>query len=1365
MIILFDKDYSVENTYGQENNTLGIGVLRDAISCTVTEELNGTFELEMEYPIVGSHYKDIDTEKVLLVEPNDTMESQPFRIYKITRPIDGVVTIYARHISYDASAIPIRAINATDLDDLAAKINNSNYQLIRSPFVFELSADKQGSSTTTFVTLIPYSLRTLLLGDDKSVLNVYEGDFTFDRNKIILSERRGENRDFVIRYSKNMTDLEYESSSEIVYDGVCPYYNSKVTETKTKLGSVYKAIYLSSSHEEAETNKVINPEAGPDQYLYPKEWLAYNDNGSALSTIVTFTVVNMIESNNENFYGELIRGKKLKIEGVENEYWYEIVTYKKAYIDKTAPDEFGDRWLCSDADLTTIITPQEWNPNNLPIGKEEGNWNPDMHRDIIYRIYTEGANQYTVYIWKYNSEKNKYMYMEATKEDGVDLCKPTMPNVGTYTEEKDNTILYEGDVIYVNEKRARINENAVPNSASWLIEVEEEIQSSKDDPRWKDVDEQHTPIDPTLAENSGINYKVPIKEIIKGTESDPKGEIETIEGKTESDKDLLRYVNNQEPIDPENNQCYYVVSGNPKTKGQHFYLRWNDFNKKFDYMKDTRYTYTNYVWNGEQYVERNNSHDKILTVDLTDKFNDQPSDIARFQKQLYDESISYVKANKIGQIKDSIKVSFIKLSSSPEYSKWRNLEKVSLGDTVTIIYEDLGINAQKKVIKTEYNVLTGSYDNIELGEKLNKFTDNAIVTGDNVSALTNNRNFADKLTASNIAAKAVEADYIKAATADLTEANIDNLTATEISATLITAQTFAIDELVAQLLVADNALIKGKLTSGELEINGNININSGSIAIVDDSKVDYVDAYINPHPEEGSYGGDWLYSDIELTKQITPGSTEYPINTIYKVYEASGIWTGQYYKWIQEQSGDKYQAYSPEEIKTSFKVDERGNVAIDSGKISIKFHPDEAYINTGAEQYSAQWLAKDANLTNIYVPDPLAYYLIKSSGDFYNKKFQWDENQEQYIEFTGILPDSAFLVDERGNVTANSLNISKGIITTEAGSLNGIEMINAQSINAGEININDGDLQIKNVILEDTSEANPFTNYVTLAASASIADNETKDTSGNYINKIEVKITASLETGATFPINVSKPMITNTNVLELEDFLNYYLSGIIHYEFENGEPDPEANNSFSMLLDLQKNTIFDKRGDCYFYYYITNKNRINEVTVATPLYNKHRLYSIEYNKVTSPELTIRSDISFNNKNIYDINYIGNGNSKVQRIFCSRIDCDRLYSNGYPVHGTYGGVFTAQEVDTDDAHDGWYWIGIADIIPGTSRSADEILQAVIVNQYEPGDKKETVNISVWWGTEGVSGKRHNGIFIYTDDSSNNTFSIIAITKNN
>lgn len=88
-------------------STFGLGVLTDTISCEVTEERNGVFECLLKYPISGQHYGLITKECIVKAKPNDTAADQAFRIYRITKPLNGIVTIYGQHISYDLANVPV----------------------------------------------------------------------------------------------------------------------------------------------------------------------------------------------------------------------------------------------------------------------------------------------------------------------------------------------------------------------------------------------------------------------------------------------------------------------------------------------------------------------------------------------------------------------------------------------------------------------------------------------------------------------------------------------------------------------------------------------------------------------------------------------------------------------------------------------------------------------------------------------------------------------------------------------------------------------------------------------------------------------------------------------------------------------------------------------------------------------------------------------------------------------------------------------------------------------------------------------------------------------------------------------------------
>ena len=63
MIILYVYTETAFTNYG-------LGCLNDATSCVVKETLNGEYELEMEYPVNGIHYADIQLRRIIFAKPN-----------------------------------------------------------------------------------------------------------------------------------------------------------------------------------------------------------------------------------------------------------------------------------------------------------------------------------------------------------------------------------------------------------------------------------------------------------------------------------------------------------------------------------------------------------------------------------------------------------------------------------------------------------------------------------------------------------------------------------------------------------------------------------------------------------------------------------------------------------------------------------------------------------------------------------------------------------------------------------------------------------------------------------------------------------------------------------------------------------------------------------------------------------------------------------------------------------------------------------------------------------------------------------------------------------------------------------------------
>ena len=212
--ILFDANASSWGSFG-------IGVLSSAIRCDVEENRNGSYELEMEYPVTGKHYSEIQLRRLIVAKPNYTDDPQPFRIYAISKPLNGIVTVNAQHISYDLSGYVDAAFNAVGIQAALSKMVNAD-TIYPTNCPFRISTDM--SSTSSMQTYHPASVRSLMGGIRGSLIDVYGGEWHFDGYDCTLHGARGANRGVVIRYGKNLTDLRQEENNASVYTAVYPYY-------------------------------------------------------------------------------------------------------------------------------------------------------------------------------------------------------------------------------------------------------------------------------------------------------------------------------------------------------------------------------------------------------------------------------------------------------------------------------------------------------------------------------------------------------------------------------------------------------------------------------------------------------------------------------------------------------------------------------------------------------------------------------------------------------------------------------------------------------------------------------------------------------------------------------------------------------------------------------------------------------------------------------------------------------------------------------------------------------------------------------------------------------------------------------------
>lgn len=105
------------------------------------------------------------------------------------------------------------------------------------------------------------------------------------------------------------------------------------------------------------------------------------------------------------------------------------------------------------------------------------------------------------------------------------------------------------------------------------------------------------------------------------------------------------------------------------------------------------------------------AYERVKAIDVSSEFDSAPS-----QAQLVTYAQSYLARNNAGQIDASVDASFYPLWQTQEYSHLKDLERVSLCDTVTIDHEKLGVFTKAKVVKTVYDVLRERYKNVVIGK-------------------------------------------------------------------------------------------------------------------------------------------------------------------------------------------------------------------------------------------------------------------------------------------------------------------------------------------------------------------------------------------------------------------------------------------------------------------------------------------------------------------------------------------------------------------------------------------------------------------------------------------------------------------------
>ncbi|MGH1260426.1 phage tail spike protein [Bacillus wiedmannii] len=208
--VLYEK-----NTRDFTNN--GICFLKDTIIAEVSETLNGSFELYMEYPVLGLKCNEIQEERIIKAETPEG--PQPFTIHRCVKKNMSTVKIYARHIFYDLLENLIEDTNIVEQPGAGALD-----QLLRKtqyPHPFKVVCDISKMNNSRIVRRNPVEA-ILDPQEDNSFVNRWGGELVRDFFDIKMYQQRGTDRGVTIQDQKNLIGFESDVDLDVVVTRIMP---------------------------------------------------------------------------------------------------------------------------------------------------------------------------------------------------------------------------------------------------------------------------------------------------------------------------------------------------------------------------------------------------------------------------------------------------------------------------------------------------------------------------------------------------------------------------------------------------------------------------------------------------------------------------------------------------------------------------------------------------------------------------------------------------------------------------------------------------------------------------------------------------------------------------------------------------------------------------------------------------------------------------------------------------------------------------------------------------------------------------------------------------------------------------------------
>ena len=233
---------NIPRLYSDLNNLNGngLGFLRDVISCIVKEERNGMFEVEIEYKRDGFLSNELKTGLIICANASKKLRNQYFRIYDIKKDIADNIFIYAEHISFD---LRVNSLLKLDMEGNCKAIMDAILENSVNETPFRMFSDI--TTSNKYQSELKSTYEAL-----NELHNLFKpSDVLRDNFKYSILRDRGEDKNTLIAYKKNITGFKCTENKDNLCTRIIPYVKKDIElETTNTSDNI-------TGQEQAEFNK------------------------------------------------------------------------------------------------------------------------------------------------------------------------------------------------------------------------------------------------------------------------------------------------------------------------------------------------------------------------------------------------------------------------------------------------------------------------------------------------------------------------------------------------------------------------------------------------------------------------------------------------------------------------------------------------------------------------------------------------------------------------------------------------------------------------------------------------------------------------------------------------------------------------------------------------------------------------------------------------------------------------------------------------------------------------------------------------------------------------------------------------------